>query len=389
MRRTTPPIERLMRPSKEEGISMTELAVYQPQGELVLTSSSAMERAADFATWAPKLTAAAAIAAEIANTDFVPGALRRNTAAVTAAILAGSEMNLGPMASLMHVHIIDGRPSLSSEMQRALVLGLGHHIRYVEMTTARCVVEGQRRGESDWTAVTWTMDDAKRAGLASRQQWQKYPRRMLAARATSELCRMLFADALAGMPFSAEELEDEADDVATIAGSAATSAPAQRTARRRQPVPENVPGPAEPNGSSETPVSPAEPGASTLPPLPGEDEPDPAPEPDIDKDAPGTATVGTRDKPGQLTAFWACMQNDFGFKAKEKDQARAVIETLIGRQLANGSSGDLSWNEARMVLDTLANWKLVAEAEGRQPREVMIAGLAEHGGEPEAGDPGE
>lgn len=327
----------------------TEIDLYQPRE---LAAATAMERAADFGTWAPKLQSAAATAREICQTEFVPAALRGKAAAVTAAILAGSEMGLGPMTSLMHIHMIDGRPSLSSEMQRGLVLGLGHHLRYREMTTTRCVVDGQRRGETDWTTVTWTIDDAKRAGLDGKQNWRKYPRRMLAARATGELCRMLFADALAGMPFSAEELEDEADDTAAGTGEPAANgrAPAARTARRRQAAgPADRPTRAAPAAASEPTGGPAPAAtapAADLPPLPGEDVADAAGEDenDIDKDAPGSVS-----RP-QLTKLGAIF-TEYGFKAAERQQRLTVASQITGRELE--SSSDLSLNEACTLIDTL------------------------------------
>lgn len=346
---------------------MTGLELYHPQN---LAASTAMERAADFTTWAPKLQSAVAIAREICQTDFVPAALRGKPAAVAAAIMAGSEMNLGPMASLMHVHIIDDRPSLSSEMQRALVLALGHKIRYRETTATRCVVDGQRVGEADWTTVTWTMDDAKRAGLDGRQNWRKFPRRMLVARATGELCRMLFADALAGMPYSAEELQDEADDTAAATGTPEPAKP--RTAQRKprttsaSPAQPQPPHPAAPA----TPVQGA--GEAPQPPLPGEEETPPgdAPaalpgEPDqTDYDTPGTVTTA------QLTAIWSMLRQVFEFTDDEKDQARGVCAQILRRPVT--TTKDMSKNEGITVLDTLTHWQNQARTAGDTPRAYLI-----------------
>lgn len=170
---------------------MTDLVRYQPP-----TSSL------DLAPQAWKL------AEKIAATDFVPPALRGKPEAVLACILAGHEAGVSPMQALSKIHIIEGRPAMASELMRALVLQHGHELNYAEVSTTSVTAEGKRRGSERWTRVTWTMDDAKRGGLDGKQNWRRWPRAMLIARATAELCRMIFPDVLAGISYTVEELSD-------------------------------------------------------------------------------------------------------------------------------------------------------------------------------------
>jgi hypothetical protein len=149
------------------------------------------------------------------------------------------------MTSLRSVNIIKGRPALTAEAMRAMVLAAGHDIRFQEMTSARCVIVGRRKGQDDTTTVTFTMDDAKKMGVGGGQQYAKMPRQMLAARATSELCRLIFADVIGGL-ISDVEAED-ADPGETLA----TVTP-MTTARRKTPVK------AEPKAAEPTPPTPTD-----------------------------------------------------------------------------------------------------------------------------------
>ena len=151
------------------------------------------------------------LAAQVANTDFVPKALRGKPEAVVAAILQGHELGIEPMASLAKIHIIEGRPSIAAELMRALVQRAGHEIWLEEASNTKVTLGGRRRGEENATRITWTADDAKRARLDTKQNWRSYPRAMLVARATGELCRLLFADVLAGISYASEEVRDGFD----------------------------------------------------------------------------------------------------------------------------------------------------------------------------------
>jgi len=158
-------------------------------------------------------------AQKIANTPFVPTAFRGKPESVFAAILYGEELGLGPMQSLNSIHVIEGKPSMSPELMRGLVARAGHRIDVKESSSDKVTVWGKRIDTGSEATVTWSMKDAQLAGLAGRGAWKTYPRAMLLARATSELCRMLFADVVAGLSYTPEE-------AASIAGVEWTDVPA-------------------------------------------------------------------------------------------------------------------------------------------------------------------
>lgn len=206
--------------------------------------------------WIDLLAPAAELARTIAPTDFVPRNYRNNPPAITAAILYGDEIGLGPLVAVNQIFVIEGRVFIAAEAQRALVLRAGHEIVLEESTSVRACWAGVRAGGQKVTRIVWTMDRARRARLDGKPNWRSYPEQMLSARASAELCRAIFADAIHGLGAIEEYDGDDGLDGAT--SSAATPAP-RTTRSRRRAVAAAVVAPDPGPGT-----------APELPPLPGE-----------------------------------------------------------------------------------------------------------------------
>jgi len=149
-------------------------------------------------------------AGDLVRSGFLPGSINTPEKAV-AIMLTGRELGIEPMMALRQIHIIEGKPSLSAELIAGLVLSRvkGATLRPVESTNDRCVVHAARPGQEP-TVITWTMDDAKRAGIAGKGNWKKYPRAMLRSRAMVEAARGVFPDASSGL-YTPDELGAETD----------------------------------------------------------------------------------------------------------------------------------------------------------------------------------
>lgn len=233
------------------------------------------------ARWAQVLAPARQIAEIVASTEFVPGALRGNADACTACILYGDEIGIGPMQALASIHVVDGRPQPSAELARSMILRAGHSFIVHVLTPEQCRVSGLRAGQDEKlrTYHEWTMADARRAGLAGRQTWQRYPRAMLLARATGDLARLVFPDVVKGLGHVDEtDVEGLTEWADTVAPAEPNKPTAKRTTvrseRKRQlasaadnPLPEAVPDAApEPAATWRMPADPwLEPGGELWP----------------------------------------------------------------------------------------------------------------------------
>lgn len=189
---------------------MTSNEIAQRDEQAVATTApgpAPTEGSTALMAWAQEADLAYQMAQKLAATSFVPQSLRGKPGDITAAILAGAELGLKPMATLKSIDVIQGTPALRAHAMRAVVQKQGHEIELVESTPERCVMRGRRKGAENWQSVEWTIARAQQLGLLNKDQWKKQPQSMLVARATGELCRLIASDALHGMPYVSEELE--------------------------------------------------------------------------------------------------------------------------------------------------------------------------------------
>jgi hypothetical protein len=152
------------------------------------------------------------------------------------------------MAALKSMDVIFGTPGLRAHAMRGLVQSHGHEIELIESTDTVCRMRGRRKGKEVWQEVVWTIARARQAGYASKNQmYSSVPTDMLIARATGEICRLIAADVLHGVPYTAEELRDFKPQLtATQAGAPVTAA---EILSRRGPAPQEL------GSSEESPTS--------------------------------------------------------------------------------------------------------------------------------------
>lgn len=169
----------------------------------------------------------------IASSDMVPKDYVNKPGNVLVAVQTGAELGLKPMQSLQGISVINGRPSIWGDAMRALIIS---HPEFEDLQEdkqdTQCTVTLKRRGRSA-VVSTFTMEDAKKAGLAGKSgPWQTAPKRMLQMRAFAFAARDLFADALKGIK-STEELRDYPAeerverDITPAPAAAAVAAPAR------------------------------------------------------------------------------------------------------------------------------------------------------------------
>ena len=124
--------------------------------------SSTERFVADFTSLMP-------VAEGIFKGNFAPSGCK-HPSDVAMVLLTGTELGLSHAQSLRMMYMISGKPVLSADAMAAVVKRFcaqkgGGFIRVIENTDDRCTVEYQRHDDPDVRTITWTLEDAKRAGL--------------------------------------------------------------------------------------------------------------------------------------------------------------------------------------------------------------------------------
>lgn len=172
----------------------------------------------------------------------------QSEAAAAAKLIVGRGLGLSDYDCMAGLHLVSGKVVLAANLMAAAVKRAGRYDYRADCTDERCEVTFYQREGAKWVTIgttTFTMADAKRAGLDGGQNWRKHPRAMLFARCISMGYRQHCPDALGGAPVYVEahgEMEIEPITPAAKAGSkpilAAGAVPQDHTT---EPAPASAP----------------------------------------------------------------------------------------------------------------------------------------------------
>lgn len=189
----------------------TDVAVRdEPMTAETLRYTAPPGQTVDLIKWVANLKAAEEISTALCRTDFVPTHFRNNIPAATAAVLYGAGLGMDPLAAWQAIYVVHGRVGMYAKSMVAVLQAAGHDV-WTESQSDQSVTVCARRKE--WPAerfnrCTWDVPRAMKAELYKNDKYKTNTQQMLYARAASEVCRQTAADALHGMAYSVEEIED-------------------------------------------------------------------------------------------------------------------------------------------------------------------------------------
>ncbi len=120
------------------------------------------------------------LAAVLVPTGFLPEHIKTPGQAC-AIILTGREYGMGPMRALRSLQMVKGKVVENADSQLARFKSDGGHAVFTTLDEAQAVL-ALRHPNGDEHTETFSLDDAKRAGLLSNSNWKNYPKAMLRSR---------------------------------------------------------------------------------------------------------------------------------------------------------------------------------------------------------------
>jgi hypothetical protein len=125
--------------------------------------------------------------------------------AVALMLIAQAE-GMHPAIAARDYHVIQGRPALKADAMLARFQSAGGKVHWAVYTDDE-VTGDFSHAQGGVVTITWTMDMAKNAGLAGKDNWRNFPRAMLRARCISEGIRTVFPGCVVGT-YTPEETEN-------------------------------------------------------------------------------------------------------------------------------------------------------------------------------------
>ncbi len=182
------------------------------EGELVYQDSAGTQHPITSPEFT-KYEIAKRIAHTLSQSNLVPDAYRGRPNDIFVAINMGSELGMEPFQAIQSIAVIEGKPCLYGDGLIGVVRASPKCL-WIEETLSSdgsaATCRTQRKGDPNPIEATYSMDDAVQAGLHTKFNWKKHPKRMLQMRARAYCLRDAFPDLLKGLGV-VEEHQDHED----------------------------------------------------------------------------------------------------------------------------------------------------------------------------------
>ena len=155
-----------------------------------------------------------ALANFLCRSKFIPQSFRGDLNTAVMLIVTCKQYGL-PITALSEVMEVNGKVGFWGRTKLGIVLKspVCDYIIPTEQTDKKCTVETQRKGWPKPVSITYTLEQAEKAGLTARSDaWKKHPSDMLYWRAVSRIISQVYPDVIQGFA----TVEDEEENPVTV-----------------------------------------------------------------------------------------------------------------------------------------------------------------------------
>jgi hypothetical protein len=164
---------------------------------------------------------------QLRRTGFLPSHIKDGVS-FAAIVLMGRELGMGTMAACRKLQVIKGTVTERADSQLARFKSCGGRAQFKELSETRAVLV-LRHPNGDEHTETFTLEDAKRAGLASNDNYAKHPKAMLRSRAITAGLKSIGWEGAVGI-YDPDEVADIPATPEPVAVRPATPPPAEERA---------------------------------------------------------------------------------------------------------------------------------------------------------------
>lgn len=117
----------------------------------------------------------------------------------------GMEIGVSPVVAINSIHCVDGKMTVSAGLIASQMARAGYVVKIDRLDDTACELT-ITKGGTVLGRSTFTEADAKRAELAGKAMWKKYPRNMLYSRAISNAQKWYAAEVFGSSVYTPEEV---------------------------------------------------------------------------------------------------------------------------------------------------------------------------------------
>ena len=175
-----------------------------------------------------------ALANFLSRSKFIPQSFRGDLNTAVMLIVTCKQYGL-PITALSEVMEVNGKVGFWGRTKLGIVLksGVCEYIIPTEQTDKKCTLETQRKGWPKPVSITYTLDQAEKAGLLARSDaWKKHPSDMLYWRAVSRIISQVYPDVIQGFATVEEEEENPMPKAQVVAMPQEIEMPKPKRARK-------------------------------------------------------------------------------------------------------------------------------------------------------------